>query len=107
MNASVATTQHVTNASGTVAIASSTTSIGVAKVGEKALNDPALIESVNQVVSNADMIALCSVCVLTLSVIYNIYATRKRRALDEEFRDLRQKEYELNLAKFQAESCSN
>lgn len=100
MTPSSATIQHVTNASGTVAIASSSTSIGVTKVTEGVMTNPTVIENINTVVSMADMIALCSLIVLVLSFLYNMYATRKRRKMDELSYDLRTKEYNLELAKF-------
>jgi len=100
MTPSSATIQNVTNASGTVAIASSSTSIGVSKVVEGVTVDPILIDQASSMVNTADMIALASLVVLTLSFIYNMYATRKQRTLDERIERLRAKEYDLELAKF-------
>lgn len=100
MSPSSATVQHVTNASGTVAIASSSTSIGVTKVTEGVSTDPLLLDNISSIVSTADIIAAASVVILALSFGYNVYSTRKRRQLDEAFKDLRLKEYELDLAKF-------
>lgn len=104
MNPSSVTAQHVTNASGTVAIASSSTSIGATSVMTGVAPDPVLIQNVASMVSTADMIALCSCVVLALSFAYNVYSTRKRRIIDESEHELRAKEYELELAKFKLET---
>ncbi len=111
MSLSVATTQHVTNASGTIAIASTSTSISVASViSEAPVDAHNLVDIANQVITTADVIGICAIIVLTLSFIHTVVVTRKRKLehavrvyQDQQFYNLRLKEYELEREKFQAE----
>lgn len=112
MSTTVLTAQHVTNASGAVALASTSTSLGVAKITNVAPPEGAeqLIDKAHLLITTADMIGICSVTVLVLSFLWNVHATRKRTKreiakamLDERFYALRKSEHELELARFKAE----
>jgi hypothetical protein len=107
MNPTSATIQNVTNVSGTVAIASSSTSIGVAKVAASAPPEATyLIDQANSVITSADMIAICSTVVLLTSLVWNVYASKKKQNMDEKFYQLRQAELALERAKFQQETSN-
>lgn len=95
------TPQTVTNASGTIAVASSSTSIGAQKIiSEAPANAEQLLHTANQVITTADIIALCSCTILLFSFIWTIYSSRKKRVIDEKYYILRKQEYELERAKF-------
>jgi broad specificity polyphosphatase/5'/3'-nucleotidase SurE len=99
-----ATIQHVINTSGTVAIASTSTSIGVSKIAASAPpNAETLISHANEWVTVADMIGMFSALVLFSSFLWNIYVTRKRKAIDEKFYQLRKQELQLERDKFKHE----
>ena len=116
MNLSAVTSQHITNASGTVAIASTSTSLGVTKVVNSApyAENSGIIDTANAVITTADMIGIFSAVVLLASFAWNVYATRKRlkfkaekAEFDQRYLELRQREHELELAKFKHGICNN
>lgn len=102
--------QHVTNASGTVAIASTSTSLGVASVINSSPEiTQSLATTAQSVISTADLIGIFSVSILALSFLFNVYATKRRRilaekqtSLDERFYTLRKAEHELDLTRYKA-----
>lgn len=108
MSLSSATTQTVTNASGTVAIATTSTSLGVTQVIKDAPVDAIqLIDAANYVITTADKIGMFSAIIMFLSFAYNIYSSRKKQRielakvdLDEQYYFLRMKEYELDKIKY-------
>ena len=101
MNLSGALTQHVTNASGTIAIASTSTSITTQGIiNDAPLTADTLIQRAQEVISTADKIAIISCIVLVISVLWNIYSNKKKQQLDEKFYILRQQELELEKERF-------
>jgi len=111
MNLHAVTTQTVTNASGTIAIASATTGMGVTKVVNAApvIGAEHLINTAGMVLSVAEITGICSAVILVLSFFWNVISTRRRlkikveqKELDEKYYTLRKYEYELELAKYKA-----
>lgn len=101
MNLSTVTPQHVTSASGTIAIASTSTSITTQRMlSDAPASAQELIQTAHEVISTADMIALASCLVLISSFAWNIYSSRKKQQMDEKFYILRQQELELEKEKF-------
>lgn len=111
MTLSTAIPQNVTNVSGTIAIASTSTSIGVAKVADAAPEGAdILVTTAQQVISFADQMALFSVVIMTLSFLYTIWATNKKNKiaqrqaeLDEKLYQIRKEELEFERAKLKVE----
>ena len=108
MSIPAATAQTVTTASGTVAIATTSTSLGVAKVMAEAPTDAQQLAEVAQyVITTADKIGLFSATIMLLSFTYTVYSSRRKRSidlakveLDGQFYQLRLGEYELEKAKY-------
>lgn len=112
MSPSHVTAQTVTNASGTIALASTSTNIGVTQVVNAAPVTGAehLIHTAGAVLSLTEITGLCSAAVLILSFLWNIHSTRRklkqtdqRNAINEKFYQLRKEEHELELAKYKIE----
>ena len=106
MNPYNVTAQTVTNASGTVAIASSSTSFAVSNVTAGVTHDPVLLENVHSFLSWSEAIGLVSVVTMILSFAYTVYSSQRKRMLDLQSHELRAKEYSLDLAKFRVESLN-
>lgn len=97
---SFVTPQHVTNASGTIALASTSTSIGAQKiVNEAPASAEHMLHTANSVITTADMIALGSVSIMLASFLWNVYSSKKNRQIDEKFYRLRQEELALEMLK--------
>ena len=108
MNLSSLTAQHLTTTSGTLAIASTSTSLGVKKVISSAPSSGAekMISDASTVLNVTEIIGICSVTILVLSFIWNVYSTKRRikmaydkSLLDEKYYILRKMEHELEIAK--------
>lgn len=101
MTPSSVTTQHVTNASGTIAIASTSTSIGAQTIASKApAGAEQLLHTADMVITTADMVGMFSASILFASFLWNIYSSKKKREIDERYYSLRKAEHELAMAKF-------
>ena len=99
---------HITNATGTVAIASSSSSMGVAKIAESAPADATLlIQEAHQIITTADAIAIVSVVIMGISFVWKVYTDIKRKDIDERLYDLRKRELELELIKLNVEDNTN
>ena len=100
--------QNVTNISGTIAVAATSTSKGIEAVMTHApTNAEPLINAAHNAISLADKVGICSVCILGASFLYTIFSTRKRHRdieaqleIDKKFYTLRKEELELEKAKF-------
>jgi hypothetical protein len=108
MNPINVTTQHVTNASGTIAIASTSTSLGVTRVISEApiIGAEQLIDTANTILTTADVIGMFSGSILLMSFMWNVYATKRRMKMtmakaiiDEKYYVLRKSEHELEIQK--------
>lgn len=95
------TNQTVTSASGTVAIASASTSKGVLIVTKDA--PTSVVQSAMEVVTIADIVAISSFVVLLLSSLWNVYSSRKMQQIESKNHELESRKLDMDRDRFNIE----